>query len=274
MERSAILSVFVTILAITMQETSGAMTMPQLKQAARMIRKTCQPKAGVATDLLDLLDEGVFTDDRNLKCYLKCAMGMMQAMRDGKLRTDIALSMAEKLSADIKDRVIAAIQKCSSADDVASTYALAFQYKMNLPAISSVFVLVLATALHETSAGMSMDQVKQTLKMLRNVCQPKTGVSMELVEGIQAGNFPEDDNLKCYTKCVMGMMQAIKGGKYKPDAAIGQAKMLLSGDTRDRVIATMEKCRNAADGISEVCEVAFVTTKCIYEADPECFFFA
>jgi hypothetical protein len=41
----------------------------------------------------------------------------------------------------------------------------------------------------------------------------------------------------------------IKGGKYKPDAAIAQAKMLLSGDTRDRVIGAMDKCRGAADGI-------------------------
>jgi hypothetical protein len=38
-------------------------------------------------------------------------------MRDGKLRTDIAISMAEKLSPDTKDRVIAAVEKCSSAGD-------------------------------------------------------------------------------------------------------------------------------------------------------------
>jgi hypothetical protein len=45
----------------------------------------------------------------------------------------------------------------------------------------------------------------------------------------------------------------MKGGKYKPDAAIAQAKMLLSGDTKDRVIASMEKCRNAADGTNVIC---------------------
>jgi hypothetical protein len=37
-------------------------------------------------------------------------------MRDGKLRTDIALSIAEKLAQETKDRVIAAIKKCSNAD--------------------------------------------------------------------------------------------------------------------------------------------------------------
>jgi hypothetical protein len=40
----------------------------------------------------------------------------------------------------------------------------------------------------------------------------------------------------------------LKNGKYKPDAAMAQAKILLSGETRDRVIGAMEKCRNAADG--------------------------
>jgi len=37
-------------------------------------------------------------------------------MRDGKLRTDVALLMAEKFAEGTKDRVIAAIQKCSNAD--------------------------------------------------------------------------------------------------------------------------------------------------------------
>ncbi|KDR13658.1 general odorant-binding protein 72-like [Zootermopsis nevadensis] len=140
-------------------------------------------------------------------------------------------------------------------------------------AVAVICAVVLADTLRGTSAGMSMDQVKQTMKMVRNVCQPKTGVSVEMVEGVQAGNFPEDNNLKCYMKCVLGMMQSLKNGKYKPDAAMAQAKILLSGDTRDRVIGAMEKCRNAADGITEGCEVAFVTTKCIYNADPDCFFF-
>jgi hypothetical protein len=45
---------------------------------------------------------------------IRCAL---LQMRDAKLRTDIALSMAENLSPGTKDRVIAAIQKCSSADD-------------------------------------------------------------------------------------------------------------------------------------------------------------
>jgi len=37
-------------------------------------------------------------------------------LRDGKLRTDIALAMADRFPQETKDRVIAAIQKCSNAD--------------------------------------------------------------------------------------------------------------------------------------------------------------
>jgi hypothetical protein len=51
-----------------------------------------------------------------------------------------------------------------------------------------------------------------------------------------------------YITYVLFSYLQLKNGKYKPDSAIQQAKMLLSGETKDRVIASMEKCRNAADG--------------------------
>jgi hypothetical protein len=38
-------------------------------------------------------------------------------MRDGKLRTDIALLMADRFAEGTKERVIAAVQKCSNADE-------------------------------------------------------------------------------------------------------------------------------------------------------------
>jgi hypothetical protein len=54
---------------------------------------------------------------------------------------------------------------------------------------------------------------------------------------------------QCYVSHVLFAYSQIKNGKYKPDAAIQQAKMLLSGETRDSVVNSMEKCRTAADGI-------------------------
>ena len=54
---------------------------------------------------------------------------------------------------------------------------------------------------------------------------------------------------QCYVSHVLFPYWQIKNGKYKPDAAIQQAKMILSGETRDAVINSMETCRNAADGM-------------------------
>ncbi|KAJ9575543.1 hypothetical protein L9F63_007584, partial [Diploptera punctata] len=135
--------------------------------------------------------------------------------------------------------------------------------------VASVCLVFLTTALPGASAGMTMDQVKNAMKMLRNVCQGKAKVSSELVDGIQEGQFPEERTLKCYMKCVMGMMQSMKGGKLKTEAAISQIKMVLPDEIKDRVIATMEACKNSADGLTDACEVAYAATKCVYEADPE-----
>ncbi|PNF17859.1 hypothetical protein B7P43_G02248 [Cryptotermes secundus] len=105
------------ILSVALRQTSSVIIMARQELTSKLVRSKCQPETGVSTEAIEGVPEGKFPDDRNLKCYMKCAMTMTLTMRDGKLRTDIALSMAEKLSADIKDRVIAAIQKCSSADD-------------------------------------------------------------------------------------------------------------------------------------------------------------
>ncbi|XP_069679532.1 general odorant-binding protein 72-like [Periplaneta americana] len=121
--------------------------------------------------------------------------------------------------------------------------------------------------------GLTIEQIKQALKMMRNSCVPKSGADMELVEGIQEGKFPEDKNLKCYMKCVMGMMQTMKSGRYKPDAAIAQVRIMMPESIKERAVTVLDGCRKAAQGVKDACEVAFLTTKCIYESDPEIFLF-
>nr|AMA98137.1 chemosensory protein [Blattella germanica] len=138
---------------------------------------------------------------------------------------------------------------------------------------ATLCVFLLAAAIRNSSAGMSEAQIKQAMKMIRQACQGKNSVSTEMLDGIQQGNFPDDKNLKCYMKCVMGMMQSLKNGKYKPDAAIAQAKAMLPDEIKDRVIVSMDKCRNSGDGIDDACELAYVVTKCIYASDPGAFMF-
>ncbi|KAJ9575546.1 hypothetical protein L9F63_007587 [Diploptera punctata] len=122
-----------------------------------------------------------------------------------------------------------------------------------------------------------MDQIKQAAKMIRNVCQPKTGVATEVIDQAGEGVFAEDDrNFRCYAKCVMQMTQAMGGnGKLKPDSAINQAKKLLPLEMRDRTIASIEKCRDVDKehpGL-DPCDLALEATKCFYNSDPEAFMF-
>ncbi|PSN53424.1 hypothetical protein C0J52_05149 [Blattella germanica] len=118
--------------------------------------------------------------------------------------------------------------------------------------------------------AMLPDEIKDRVIVSMDKCRNSGD---ELVDGIQQGQFPDDRNLKCYIKCAMGMMQSMKGGKLKPEAAIQQAKMMLPDEVKGRVIAALETCRNAADGITDACDVAMAGAKCIYDTDPEAFIF-
>ncbi|XP_069681140.1 general odorant-binding protein 72-like [Periplaneta americana] len=136
-----------------------------------------------------------------------------------------------------------------------------------------VCALVLLTTWREAAGGMSPQQMKQAMRVMRNACQPKTGVSTELIDALQKGEFAEDNDLKCYIKCVMGRMQSMKKGRLTTDAAINFMKGVLPDNMRDRVIAAMDACRHAGDGLEDACEIAYIATKCTYEKDPEVFMF-
>ncbi|PNF17926.1 hypothetical protein B7P43_G02247 [Cryptotermes secundus] len=137
----------------------------------------------------------------------------------------------------------------------------------------SVCVFVLVLVLTEASAAMTQAQLKQGMKVIRNTCQQKSGASTELLNGIKEGQFPEDRNLKCYMKCVMGMTQSMKNGKVTTDAALAHMKRMLPSDMRDRVLGAIERCRHAGEDLVDACDIAFVATKCTYDADPEAFLY-
>ncbi|KDR13655.1 general odorant-binding protein 72-like [Zootermopsis nevadensis] len=132
----------------------------------------------------------------------------------------------------------------------------------------------LVAALLGTSEALSMDQVRQAGKMMRNVCQPKSGVDQAILDAATNGQFKTDDrNFKCYIKCVMGMMQSVKGGKYNADVAIALSKRMLPDGIRERTVAAIQKCRDEWDKYDDACDSAYAVTACTAEADPEVFYF-
>ena len=101
-----------TLLLIT--NTNGAMSEAQMKQAMKTLRGMCLGKSGVTTETLDKMQEGVFNDDdRNLKCYLGCIMGMLQVVKNNKISLKMVKSqVAKMLEPDMGKRLIAAFEGC------------------------------------------------------------------------------------------------------------------------------------------------------------------
>nr|AMA98136.1 chemosensory protein [Blattella germanica] len=105
--------------------------------------------------------------------------------------------------------------------------------------------------------------------MVKDICIRKTAVDPEKVEQATNGNIPEDDNFKCFTKCLLEMLQAIRGDQYNSDGLIRMIKVLLPTDLGTRAITAIQQCNNAGDGLENICDVTYSIVVCFYKTDPE-----
>ncbi|XP_069681139.1 general odorant-binding protein 72-like [Periplaneta americana] len=140
--------------------------------------------------------------------------------------------------------------------------------------ILSITMVILAIALKETSGALTPDQLKKAIGMIRKACQPKSGVSTDLIDAVNAGDFQDDRKLKCYMRCVLGMGQGMSSkGKLTYDVALAYGKKMLPSDMLQKLTVAMEKCRHIGEEFAQLdaCDLAFEFMKCMYNADPELF---
>nr|AMA98145.1 chemosensory protein [Blattella germanica] len=138
-----------------------------------------------------------------------------------------------------------------------------------LPAL----VVILVALLGHTHALIILTQNEGTGKLIRSKCQPESGVSTDLIEGVPKGNFPDDKNLKCYMKCAMSMTMTMRDDKLRIDIAKIMTERAVPEPNRSRILAAIDKCQNADQGLTDPCEIAFAATKCIHDADSEVLLF-
>ncbi|PNF17860.1 General odorant-binding protein 72 [Cryptotermes secundus] len=141
--------------------------------------------------------------------------------------------------------------------------------KMNCAWIVFVFVATLVVMFRHTSGELTLEEIQKANAILMKHCQPTTGVSDEILEASMKGNFADDRSLKCYLACMMGLSHTLKKGQYRAELAIRLADDILPAEIKDRARVVVEKCRNAANGLTDECEMAFAIKKCAYAADPE-----
>ncbi|XP_046431403.1 general odorant-binding protein 72-like isoform X1 [Neodiprion fabricii] len=93
----AFVLVLTLVLASHFVDVESRMTVAQIKNALKGVRKACVAKVGVSTDLIDDTHKGVFAEDRALMCYLLCCMGMMKTVKNGRYSSAAAAAQVEAL---------------------------------------------------------------------------------------------------------------------------------------------------------------------------------
>ncbi|KAJ2951807.1 hypothetical protein O0L34_g13971 [Tuta absoluta] len=121
--------------------------------------------------------------------------------------------------------------------------------------------------------AMTMKQIRNTGKMIRKTCLPKTNVEEEKIDKITEGVFIEEKEVMCYMACVMKMANTFKNGKFNYESAMKQADMLLPDEIKEPAKVVLTTCKKVPDAYKDPCEGSFHLAKCLQKENPAIFFF-
>ncbi|KPJ06554.1 General odorant-binding protein lush [Papilio machaon] len=97
------------------------MTRQQLKNSAKMLKKTCMAKNDVTEDLIGDIQKGKFIEERNVMCYIACIYQMSQIVKNNKLSYEASLKQVDMMyPPELKTSVKASIENCK---DISKKYA-------------------------------------------------------------------------------------------------------------------------------------------------------
>ncbi|KAG5861469.1 hypothetical protein JTB14_027899, partial [Gonioctena quinquepunctata] len=88
-----------------------------------------------------------------------------------------------------------------------------------------------------------------------------------LILNARKGEFPEDNNLKCYMKCIFEEL-----GTLEDDGTIDVEGLvaMIPDDLKDTAGPVFKNCGTKAG--ADVCDSIFQTHKCYYAANSEAYF--
>ncbi|KAJ8981084.1 hypothetical protein NQ317_005480 [Molorchus minor] len=129
----------------------------------------------------------------------------------------------------------------------------------HFPQLNSIPHIIITASL----SGLS-EEMQELADMLHATCVGETGTTDDAIDSARKGNFPDDDNFKCYIMCVMAQMACIDDdGIIDVEATIA----VIPEEMKELAAPVIRKC-DTQKGTTP-CENAWLTHKCYYNTNSE-----
>nr|AIZ03623.1 odorant binding protein 3-like protein [Anomala corpulenta]AKC58524.1 odorant binding protein 3 [Anomala corpulenta] len=137
-----------------------------------------------------------------------------------------------------------------------------------------IVLLFLASVCFENAISLNEAQMKAGIKLIKNTCRTKTKITDEQIAKMHEGVWDDaDDVTKCYCHCALGMMKMqAKNGAFEYELFEKQ-KPMIPETIRETLIASVDNCINAGEGLTKKCDLSYAFFKCVYLYDPEHYMF-
>ncbi|KAK1134679.1 hypothetical protein K0M31_007459 [Melipona bicolor] len=137
-----------------------------------------------------------------------------------------------------------------------------------------LFVAMLfALVAWKPAESLSQEQMDKMARNMRKSCMQKIDVLEDKVEGLRRGEFPSDDeNLKCYTTCIMKTLRTFKNGEIDFGMVIKQIDLTMPPESASLVKEVVNTCQKL-EYTGDDCNKTYELIKCYYFTNPGIFFF-
>ncbi|XP_026482255.1 general odorant-binding protein 72-like [Ctenocephalides felis] len=81
--------------------------MKQLEANQKLIRRICQPKYNVSSELIDGMRQGKFPQDHDLMCYVGCVMNFTRSTNVDDAIKNLDIFLPEELKEPTKAQILA-----------------------------------------------------------------------------------------------------------------------------------------------------------------------
>ncbi|XP_055299078.1 general odorant-binding protein 72-like [Sitodiplosis mosellana] len=121
---------------------------------------------------------------------------------------------------------------------------------------------VLLNCFNGIYSSLTVEELTQMMTSFRVQCQAQTGASDDLIDGINVGQFPRDQNLMCYINCLLTMMRMIRKGKFNSELAVKNINMFLPEFMREEWLRGVAACKDHGEDIVDQCERIYSKIEC------------